>query len=356
MFAMARGSEGQRQGSGLAPAARLAVLAWAMLAAAAGGCLAAAPATSASAAVAATTPPSAAVGAVVGLAESDRLPSVLTPAQQAWLQRQGPVRLAAEPDYGPFIFLAAPEPGLRGLSMDMLVEVQRRTGLQWRLLEPAPLATLLGWMRSGRADLITSLRRTPERSAYLLFSQPYVRVPAIVLVRADRLPPRVPVGHPLSALAGQAVAVGAGYAVEAVVRQAYPGVAWHSVPDDVVALQGVASGRFDAAVVDAASAAFVQQRHQVLGLRSAGEVGFEYELSFAVRRDRPELLAVLNEGIRAIPAADRRALMQRWLAPLDPGVQAPRAPWATRLALLLLCVSLLLAAALVWQHAKRAAP
>jgi ABC-type amino acid transport substrate-binding protein len=262
--------------------------------------------------------------------------------------------LAAEQDYGPFIFEAAPGPGVRGLSMDMLAEVQRRTGLQWRLLEPAPLQVLLGWMRLGQADLITSLRPTPERSAYLLFSQPYVRVPAIVVVRADRPRSPMPAGHPLSGLAGQAVAVGAGYAVEAVVRQAHPAVAWHSVSDDVVAMQGVASGRFEAAVVDAASAAFVQQRHRVLGLRSAGEVGFDYELSFAVRRDRPELLAVLNEGIRAIPAAERRALTERWLAPLDTDAQVPRAPWATRLALLLLCTSLLLAGTLVWQHARRA--
>ncbi len=287
---------------------------------------------------------------------STGLADVLTPAEQAWLQRRGPVRLAAEHDYGPFVFLSANDRRLQGLSLDMLAEVQRRTGLQVRALSTAPLQTLLGWMRTGQADLITSLRPTPERSAYLLFSQPYVRVPAILVVRANRPEPPVRLGHPLSALAGQVVAVGAGYAVESVVRQAHPAVTWRSVPDDVVALQGVANGQFEAAVVDAASAAFVQQQHQLQGLRSAGEVGFEYELSFAVRRDWPELLDVLNAGIRAMPPADKRAITERWLGPLDGSVPAPRAPWATRLALVLLCASLLLAALLVWQHARRAPP
>lgn len=279
----------------------------------------------------------------------------LNPAQLAWLQQVGPVRLAPEQDYGPFTFSGG-DGRLQGLSVDMLRRVQAHTGLAVSELPAAPLAQQLALARARQADLVTSLRPTPERSEYLLFTQPYVRVPA-VLVRRDAPPAasgRVsPVGHPLSAFAGRPVAVGAGYAVEPVVRLAHPQVAWQGVSDDVVALKGVLEGRFAAAVVDAASAAFVQQQHGLRGLETVGEVGFDYELSFAVRSDWPQLRDVLNAGISAMAPAERRALLERWLAPLDVSPPAARAPWSTRLALGLLLAALLGTGVLFWQRTRQ---
>lgn len=239
------------------------------------------------------------------------------------------IRFGPEADYGPFVYQG--DAGrAEGLSIDMLGLVQRQAGLRVQTLPPRPLNEWLALARQGEVDLLSSLRPTPERAAYLLFSLPYVRVPAVLVVRA---------GHPLAGgtdtvalapLHGRSVAVGAGYAVESFVRSRQPGVAWQAVPDDVVALRGVAEGRFEAAVVDSASASFIVRRHGIKGLATAGPVGFEYMLSFAVRKDRPELLAAVDAGIRAIPAAERAAVVERWLAPLDVPLDAPAASWGSR--------------------------
>ena len=53
----------------------------------------------------------------------------------------------------------------------------------------------------------------------------------------------------------------------------------------VQALRGVAEGRYDAAVLDAASAAFVTRRHGIAGLRAAGSICFDYALSLAAHRN-----------------------------------------------------------------------
>ncbi len=239
------------------------------------------------------------------------------------------IRFGPEADYGPFVYQG--EGGrIEGLSVELLALVQRHAGLRLQTLPARPLNEWLELARRGEVDLLSSLRPTPERAAYLLFSLPYVRVPTVLVVRA---------GHPLAGgadpvtlapLRGRPVAVGAGYAVESFVRSRQPGVAWQSVPDDVVALRGVVDGRFEAAVVDSASAGFIARRHGLKGLAAAGPVGFDYTLSFAVRRDRPELLAAVDAGIRAIPAAERAAVVERWLAPLDVPLDAPAADWGMR--------------------------
>lgn len=279
--------------------------------------------------------------------------ATLTDELKAWLQRQGSVRFGPEGDYGPFVYVDGGGQ-VQGLSMDMLRLVQQRTGLQVQLLPPAPLNQLLAAARERRLDLLSSLRPTPERAAFLDFTQPYVSVPAVVVVRAGA-GVGVEGGDTLAALAGRRVAVGQGYAVEAPMRQRHPQVNWQPVPDDLQALRMVADGRVDAAVADAASVAFVVARHGLQGLRSAGRVGFDYPLSFAVRKDWPELRELIDRGIQAVSADERRAMLDRWAPELQAAQRQPRAPRATLLALALLALALGVLA-VGWWRRRRLAP
>lgn len=261
-----------------------------------------------------------------------------------WPGPSQPVRVAPERDYGPFVFQR--EDGrIDGLSIEMLELLRPVVGLRIEMLAPQPLQQQLDALRERRADLVTSLRATPERAAYAAFTLPYVSVPALVVMRGDETP------RSLSQLAGAAVAVGQGYAVESVVRARHPSVRWQPVSDDLAALRGVAERRFAAAVVDAASLADVTRRHGVAGLRATGSADFDYVLSFAVRKDWPELREALDAAIRALPASRRQAVVERWIG--DAALPVARSPWASAAGWGLLAAGLLAAVALGGTALKR---
>lgn len=269
----------------------------------------------------------------------------LTPAQRGWLAGQA-VRFGPESDYPPFIF-RHPDGRLDGLSLQMLRAVQRHTGLVLREEPAQALAPLLQAARERRVDLLSSLRPTPERAAYLRFSQPYVTVPAVLLRRPSDA------AQPLQALAGQKVAIGQGYAAEAVLRQRHPAVLWQALPDDGQVLAALAGGQVQAAVADVASATHLRRNRPALAaLRVDGPVGFDYTLSFAVRSDWPELVEIVDRGLRALPQHERQALLDHWLG-AEVRAQTPaHAPWATRLALLLLALALGLAGRGLWRRGR----
>lgn len=271
-------------------------------------------------------------------------PALLSAAQQQWLGRHQP-RFAPEHDYGPFVF-QRDDGVVDGLSVDMLRLLQQRLGLALQWLPAAPLHEQLAAAREGRADLLSSLRPTPERAAFLAFTRPYASVPALLVQRRDAS------RQSLDQLAGRPVAVGRGYAVEAVVRQRWPRVRWQAVSDDTVGLRGVADGRYDAAVADAASIAFITRRFGLQGLRAQRRIGFEYALSFGVRRDWPELVAILDAGIQALTPSERQAVFERWLPELAPPPAAPKAPWATRIGLGLLLLALASGTLLWWRRRR----
>ena len=232
------------------------------------------------------------------------------PASAAPFSLAQPVRVAPEADYGPFVF-STKEGQPQGLSIDFLKLIERKTGLLLAMTSAQSLSINLELARHREVDLITSLRPTPDRATYLTFTSPYILVPAILVIRADNA------AVTLESLAHRPVAVGKGYAVEHYVRERYPNVAWVAVADDAEALRRLRAGMVAAVVADQASVAFVSRRQRWFDLRALGPVGFDYALCFAYRSDWPELGILLQQGLRQITAAERSAVLARWMPPLE---------------------------------------
>lgn len=217
-----------------------------------------------------------------------------------------PVRFAPEKDYGPFVF-EAPDGRVQGLSIDML-EALKPLMMDSVLTLPAqPLHQILEAARLGQVDLISSLRATPERAAFLAFTAPYVEVPAVLVVRQGLSLPH------LRDMQGQRVAVGQGYAVESFVRQNFRQVDWQAVPDDLAGLQGLLQGRYQGVVADIASVSHAIRVHQIKGVQVAQAIGFEYPLSFAYRKELPELGQELDAALLQLGLAQRQAIVDRWV-------------------------------------------
>jgi len=267
----------------------------------------------------------------------------LMPWTSAHAQGAAPVqgwRFAPERDYGPFVF--ADERGdVQGLSVDVLRMVAASQGLAIQTLRPGDLQQNLDAVLRGEVDLVSSLRETPERSAYLLFTHPYVTVPAVFV----GLPGQV---KRLSELTGKAVAVGQGYAVEGHVRRRWPGVDWRAVPNDAEALKQLASGTVVGVVIDSASLAHLQQRQDGPMVEVGEPVGFQYSLSFAVRRDLPQLREALDQGLKGLTDDQRAQLHSRWLGLKESqGLHTERFLWAGLLALVFGVLGL---AVLAWRR------
>ena len=100
-----------------------------------------------------------------------RLVLLLLCSASAWAQQPGqPLRVVT--DYWPPFRMAGADGQLQGLDIDMLNELQKRTGLRFEV-RLQPWARALEDMRNGQADLMTGLARTAEREQYIDYLEPY---------------------------------------------------------------------------------------------------------------------------------------------------------------------------------------
>lgn len=250
------------------------------------------------------------------------------------------IRFAPEKDYAPFVSVT-PTGQVQGLSMDVLDLLKPRLGAELQILPADNLTHILQAARRGEVDLISSLRPTPERAEFLAFTDPYVKVPAVFVVSAGTQAPS------LKDLAGRPVAVGKGYAVESFVRANYPQVRWVAVPDDVSALRLLMRGDVDGVVADVASVSDATRHSGIEGVKVAETLPFEYELSFAYRKDLPALGSALNAGLKEITPATRQTLLKRWIDTEALAYEDARSTSVRKLGIALFV--LVLAGAAVWQ-------
>ena len=113
--------------------------------------------------------------------------TVLSPRQTQWLEKHNSTFVVRpEKNYPPFSFVSSsPSIKPKGLAVDYLELVARKVGAQPTYLEAKSRANILGEVKAGKEGIILSLTESDEREDYLYFSEPYLTLPAVIVIRKD---------------------------------------------------------------------------------------------------------------------------------------------------------------------------
>ncbi|MCI3943437.1 transporter substrate-binding domain-containing protein [Pseudomonas syringae] len=273
----------------------------------------------------------------------------LSPTQRSWLDQHGPLRvgLVLRAPYAQFDQRLQQLSGANVELMNALAATLP-VELLWRNF--ADQAALEKALAKGDIDVAPGLMQTPVGLQLWLFSDPYLRVSqlligerdgsaAVDLEKLDSLS-RVAVRMPSST---------ADY-----LRNNFPHLNLQGVPLERQALQLLLSQQARYAVVDEAQLSRLFREPEFAGLAVVGDIGLPQLLRVASRRDAPELAAIINEGLRAIPGKELEHLHTRWM-PLNPSHFTESTKLWKNLCILLLVMLLACFAIVIWQRRQQQA-
>lgn len=113
-------------------------------------------------------------------------PAIRLSAEEAsWLSSHPVVRHAPDPDYAPLESRSA-DGQIEGIAPDILALMAQRIGVEVKRVATSSWAESQQLVRTGEADFLTVAARTPERETYLAFTQPYIGLADLILVRQSR--------------------------------------------------------------------------------------------------------------------------------------------------------------------------
>jgi ABC-type amino acid transport substrate-binding protein len=217
------------------------------------------------------------------------------------------IRLGVDPGFLPFEFLDI-DGEYKGIAADYLSLISEKTGIQFEMVKG------LNWPQAyeraliGDIDVLPAVSKTEEREQYFVFSDPYYHVKRVIVTRDTE---KAISG--IEDLDGMTVAVQRNSSHHSYLRS-YPNINLSLYDSVAVALTDVANGTERAYVGNLATTNYFLRANGLTNLKFiAFEAEKQLDLCFAIRKDWPELVSILNKALATITEEEKITINNKWI-------------------------------------------
>jgi len=231
----------------------------------------------------------------------------LTETELAWLDSRGNrVSMCIDPDWLPLEGRDA-NGKHTGLSAEVFRLFAERTPIHFNVVPTDNWQESMQAARERRCDLLAMAMKTPERSEFLNFTEPYLEVPNVVLGRIE-----APFIERIGDLRGQKVGVVEGYAFAELLQTRYPSMELIEVSNEQEGLHRLQNHELDGYITTLATASYYMQELGLADLKVIGRIPADWSLAVAIRDDEPVLLGIMQKLVSSLTTEERRSLESHW--------------------------------------------
>jgi len=231
----------------------------------------------------------------------------LTKEEQAWVKNHRNIRLGIDPEFAPFEFIESGQ--YQGMASDYIKLLNQRLNLNMEIIKGITWNEAVRRAEQGEIDVLPTVGITAERQTFLNYTAPYLQFHRVIVTRVD-----APFVAGLNDIDHFPVAVQANSSHHGYLReQTHINLAPFQTQQE--ALMAVSGGQAGAFVGNVASASYWIQKLNLTNLKIAAPVSTEIQsLHFAVRKDWPELRAILQKGLNSISPRQQKLISEKWLS------------------------------------------
>lgn len=231
----------------------------------------------------------------------------LTEEEAAFIKKHPVIRLGIDPKFVPFEFFDK-NGEYKGITADYLVLLNEKTGIKFEPVQGYTWPEAYEKALSGDIDALPAISKTSDRERFFLFSEPYYFFKRVIVTRDTE---KSIAG--IEDLAGLAVAVQRNSSHHSYLMS-YNKLNLSLYDDVETALTSVANGTERAFVGNLATSNYLIRS---TGLTNLKFVAFEAEkqqaIYFAVRKDWPQLVSILNKAFDSITMEEKMTIHNKWI-------------------------------------------
>ena len=245
----------------------------------------------------------------------------LTEEEVAWIRAHQDIRLGVDPEFAPFEYFSK-EGIYSGVASEYVKILNVRLGLKMQVISGLSWDDVVEKAKVKEIDVLPSVGITKNRKSYLNYSKPYVNFHRVIITRID-----TPFLSSLDDIKDLDVAVQANSSHEGYLKDHtdIKPVLYKTLQEALIA---TSEGNADAIVGNIASVTYWIRKLNLTNLKVAAPVSMTLQsLHFAVRKDWPELVNIINKGLSSISLAKEDKIRRRWIkVEYNPGID-PGTVW-----------------------------
>ncbi len=108
----------------------------------------------------------------------------LTDNEKEYIKSKGSIKVVVDPDWYPYEKIDKNGEYV-GIAADLISLISQRTGLKFEVIATNSWKDSLNEAKSGRADVVSLLNKTDERSKWLIFTEPYFDDSNVLITREE---------------------------------------------------------------------------------------------------------------------------------------------------------------------------
>ncbi len=247
--------------------------------------------------------------------------------------------MGVDPSFVPFEFIDS-DGGYKGIAAEYVRIMEGKLGVRFEAAKGLTWPEAYSKALEGDLDVLPSISQTPERERYFLFSRPYYNFKRVIVTRTSQTDI-----NDIEDLYGRTVAVQRNSSHHSYLI-GHPAINLSLYDSVETALTSVANGTETAFVGNLATTHFLIKSTGLTNLKFvAFEADKQLSLHFAVRKDWPELVSILDKTLAAITQEERLAINAKWI---DLGAERDIGPIIRNLLIAGSAVFLILLVSLCW--------
>lgn len=232
----------------------------------------------------------------------------LSEEEETFINEHPIIEIGIDPRFVPFEFIDR-DGEYKGITADYLALVEERTGLRFKAQKNLTWPEAYDKALSHEIPMLSAISRTEDREQYFIFSKAYYHFKRVIVTRTDEKGIQG-----IEDLSGTLVAVQKGSSHHSYLL-GFPDInlsLYDAVED---ALTAVANGTETAFVGNLATTNYLIQNSALTNLKfTAFEADKSLAIHFAVRKDWPVLIDILNKALDTITDEERMEIASRWIS------------------------------------------
>ena len=230
----------------------------------------------------------------------------LTPAEKAWLREHPNIRLGVTEAWLPFEGISSTG-AHQGILSDYMRWISRRLGIDMHPIPKHSSGAKALIDAADSPDIITCTKHRDEQAATWLYTRPYLYIPLVIMTRND-----APFVNSLDDLTGKRVTARSDSESYQILKHYVPKLEAVPSPSAADALRKLSAGAVDALLIPLDVGTYYLRQTGIDNVHIAATTPYVAEMRIGVRKDWPELVAILDKALDALPHEDARLFRSRW--------------------------------------------
>ena len=232
---------------------------------------------------------------------------ILTDEETAFINEHPLIRLGVDPNFVPFEFIDK-DGEYKGIAADYLSLISKKTGLNFEVVKGLTWPQAYDMALSGDIDVLPAISKTDERELYFLFTEPYYYYKRVIVIRDTETEI-----SGVRDLAGITVAVQLNSSNHSYLSSK-PKINLSLYDSTEAALTAVANGTEKAYVGNLGTTDYIIRSTGLTNLKFiAFEAEKQHAAHFAVNKEHPELVSILNKALSTITEEEKIAINNKWI-------------------------------------------